>query len=87
MAVKPQEYLSVRFKVVGTDLHSLFDMLRYDRACPADELNANKLTYLLRKGGEPWLELIRFYPVGGRREPAYARWESCGWHVTEVFRD
>ena len=68
-----------RYAVYGTGRLPL-DMLRYDSAWPATEIDAN------RADAQDWDSGAKIIIMQGKREPTERRWESFGWSV-EVHRD
>lgn len=64
-----------------TDAHSVFDMLRYDSCCPADEGQSHKLASMTSGGKPQWVILKRFRETGANAGPSVERWKSFGWTV------
>lgn len=76
------EYIVVHFTVEG-DLPFPVDMMCYDSCVPDIEEDAHRIESTLRheNKGVVKVNLRRFYPEGGRREPHAPRWKSFGWRV------
>lgn len=77
-------HVKVYILVRGPSSGQIFDMLRYDSACPADGQNAALLEGLMYPGASKldrsrWIILARFVLNGNRKEPEVARWRSFGW--------
>lgn len=83
MSTRKQKHHVMSFTVEGRGPFP-FDMLRYDRAWPADQMSVTKLATLAQEFGYRRVELVRAYPVGGDPNPAFERWASYGWRVITI---
>lgn len=85
---------TVKYRVAPIHDHASsfpIDMLRYDRASPATEIDSNKITdtfwYMKATGGDSGrpaatpIELI----ATANGCPNAERWTSFGWHVTHIW--
>ncbi len=92
---RPEKFYPTKFVVEGKGDFPI-DMLRYDRAVPATERDANTITREGRtelvddgKGNTVWttsarrVSLVR-YSSAGKSGPCIERWRSFGWRVVEV---
>lgn len=72
---------AVYILVRGANSCFVFDMLRYDNACPANEQESGKLESLCNHHEKipGWIVLKRFVPRGAPKEPTVDRWKSFGW--------
>jgi hypothetical protein len=52
------------------------DMLRYDEAFPATEIDSGKIHHALEPGCEPWEVMLARYTETKDDYPTFARWES-----------
>lgn len=74
--------------VYGINACAIFDMLRYDRCCPASEAEAALLNLMCnhhagdaRVGGRAkWVVLARTVSLGAPLAPS-DRWRTFGWKV------
>lgn len=65
-----------------------YDMLRYDRAWPADETTTIYIEQRRRPNLAPDHNAEpRSVRLKGLSEPTEGRWESFGWTVTDFKRD
>jgi hypothetical protein len=84
------KYVS-KFKVTGSG-HFPIDMLRYDRAIPATEIDANRIHNQIAEignlGGEVSINVIRYTEGKSTNSfgdmPTIRRWESFGWRVSDI---
>jgi len=92
--MKPDKFYVIKYTVAGRYRFPL-DMLRYDRACPYNSLDAaaiersvrHELTEDERK--QPLsVDLVMFSAAPKVNPgPCSARWESFGWKVTHIEGD
>lgn len=80
MARKKVDELLIRVR--GGGLFPI-DMLRYDRAFPASEIDSNKINDTIRGDTRGPVEIeVR---VTANCSPTSRRWQSFNWTVTSVF--
>ena len=75
---KPKATHCTVFIIAQIHSHAIADMLRYDKCCPATEVESRKLERSLGSNENNWIILQKFYPLGGKIEPSVDRWKSFG---------
>ena len=86
------EYHALKFRVFSTVRScDLFDLLRYERACPMHDCDAETLSKwtIGAIAGGYLITLIKFYMVDdkARKMPDRDRWEAAGWELDSYFND
>ena len=61
-----------------------YDMLRYDRCWPAQEVESSKLGSWPRSASqEPLVIKLKRYVTSKSQQPTFGRWSSFGWIVDQ----
>jgi hypothetical protein len=80
---RESRYVSI-LVVHAHDVQSLIEVMRYDRCCPATEVESHKINRIASHASEPAdhvIRLLRF--AAADNPPTIGRWESFGCTVLD----